>query len=69
MKAAEIHKMSDQELPVELQRLRKKLFELKAQSVTQKLEAPHQVSQMKHDVARILTEIKQRQTKTIKAGA
>jgi large subunit ribosomal protein L29 len=69
MKAAEVHKLTDPELPVELERLRHKIFELKSQSVTQKLETPHQLGQMRRDIARILTEIKQRQTQTSKAGA
>jgi len=69
MKASEVHKMSAQELPVELESLRKKLFELKSQAITQKLEEPHRLGQIKRDIARILTELKQRQTATVKAGA
>lgn len=61
MKASETHKMSPVELTQELERLRKKLFELKGQMVTQKLEKPHLLVQMKRDIARLLTEQKLRQ--------
>ncbi len=63
MKAAEVHKMSNDELTVEAERLRRKLFDLRAQAVTQKLDNPRQLATMRRDVARILTEQKQRQSK------
>ncbi|NJL32142.1 MAG: 50S ribosomal protein L29 [Phycisphaerales bacterium] len=62
MKASEVHKMSVQELKLEEEQLRNKLFELKSQSVTQKLEKPHLITQMRRDIARIATEQKLRQT-------
>ena len=67
MKASEVHKMSDQELQVEQENLRKKLFELRTSSVTQKLEKPHQIGQMRRDIARILTETKARRAAKVKA--
>ena len=51
MKAKEVHKLSAQELVEEEARLRRKLFDLRSQSVTQKLENPHAISAMRRDVA------------------
>lgn len=62
MKASEVHKMSVQELKIEEEQLRQKLFEAKTHMVTQKLEKPHLITQMRRDIARILTEQKLRQT-------
>lgn len=61
MKATEAHKMSDEELKVEVQRLRRRLYDLRSQSVTEKLENPKQLGLLKRDVARILTEQRKRQ--------
>ena len=61
MKAAETHKMSDAELIEESDRLRKRLFELRSQAVTEKLEDPKQIGQMKRDIARLLTEKRSRE--------
>ena len=60
MKADEVHKMSDEELTVEEGRLRKRLFDLRTQAVTQKLENPHQMLAVKRDIARLLTEQRRR---------
>lgn len=56
MKASETHKMSDAELAEEVGRLRTRLFELRTQAVTEKLENPRQMGDLKRDIARILTE-------------
>ena len=61
MKKSEVHKMSDAEMTEEVARLRKQLFELKCQAVTEKLENPRQLGNIKRDIARILTEQRQRQ--------
>lgn len=63
MKASETHKLSDQEMKTEEQRLRKQLFDLRSQAVTEKLENPRQLSVIRRDIARILTERRQRQMK------
>lgn len=67
MKASEVHKMSDEELRQEAQRLRKRLFELRCQAVTEKLENPRQLGNMRRDIARLLTEQRQRQTQEVRA--
>ncbi len=62
MKAAEVKKLSDQELIETEAQLRKKLFELRSQAVTQKLEKPSQLGQTRKDIARVLTESKARKS-------
>jgi large subunit ribosomal protein L29 len=56
MKAEEAHKLNDEEIQVELQRLRRHLYDLRAQMVTEKLEDPTQLHKTKRDIARLLTE-------------
>ena len=66
MKAEEAHKMTDEELAVEADRLRRHLYDLKSLMVTEKLEDPSQVRKTRRDIARLLTE---RQTRLNKAKA
>ena len=61
MNASEVHKMSDEELTVEEQRLRRQHFDLRAQAVTEKLENPKLLGSIRRDIARILTERNHRQ--------
>jgi large subunit ribosomal protein L29 len=63
MKPAEVHKMSNEELTVEQTNLRKRLFELRSQAVTEKLENPRQIQTIRRDIARVLTEQTLRQKK------
>lgn len=63
MKAQEAHKLNDEEIKVELDRLRRRMFDLKAQSVTEKLEDPSQILKARRDVARLLTEQNARRIK------
>jgi large subunit ribosomal protein L29 len=72
MKAIEVHKLSDEEITVELSRLRRRMFELKTQAVTEKIEDTSQFGKISRDIARLLTEANVRrasaaQTRT-KAG-
>ena len=50
MKAIEAHKMSDQELVEEEQRLRRRLFDLRSQAVTEKLDNPRQMQGIRQDI-------------------
>ena len=56
MKAKEVHKLSDEEIDVEVVRLRKKLFELRTQAVTEKIQDTSQFSKIRKDIARVLSE-------------
>ena len=62
MKAKEVHKLSDEEIDVEAKRLRRKLFDLGAQAVTEKIQDTSQYRKIKRDIARVLTEKSARQT-------
>ncbi len=60
MKTSEIREMKTEELHAELDRVRRHLFDLRAQAVTEKLENPYQLKQARKDIARILTILKER---------
>lgn len=55
MKSKEVAQLSDEELQTELDRLRRHVFDLRAQSVTEKLESPAMLTKAKRDIARILS--------------
>jgi len=61
MNGEEVRKMSDEEISVELNRLRRHLYDLRSQAVTEKLEDPTQLGKTKRDVARLLTERRARE--------
>ena len=56
MKAKEVHKLSDEEIDIEVVRLRRKLFELRTQAVTEKILDTSLFNKIRKDVARLLTE-------------
>jgi len=55
MKISEIRALSPEELTSELERLKRHLFDLRAQAVTERLEDPTMISKAKKDIARLLT--------------
>ena len=65
MKATETHKMSDAELVETDRQLRSRLFELRSQAVTEKLENPMQLRSLRRDIARVMTEKRSRELKEI----
>jgi ribosomal protein L29 len=69
MKAKEVHKLSDEELDLEAKRLRKRLFELRQQAVTEKIADTSQFHKIRRDVARLLTESATRKRKASAAAA
>lgn len=62
MKAKEVHKLSSEELVVEVKRLRRWMFDLRTQAVTEKIEDTSQFKKTRRDIARLLTEQHARQT-------
>lgn len=62
MKAKEVHKLSEEEISIEVGRLRKQLFELRTQAVTEKIENTSQFAKVRKDLARLLTEKNSRRT-------
>ena len=55
MKIKEIRQLSDEELVQEIARLRRHLFDVRAQAVTEKLEDPSLLGKARRDIARCLT--------------
>lgn len=67
MKAKEVHKLSDEELKIETKRLRGRMFELRTQAVTEKIQDTSQFRKLRKDVARLLTESSSRRARTAAA--
>jgi large subunit ribosomal protein L29 len=61
MKASEIRKLSTSELEEKLSGLKKDLFFLRMQHATNQLDNPIKISQVKKDIARVKTIIRQKQ--------
>ena len=60
MKISEIRDMKTEELHAELDRLRRHLFDLRSQAVTENLQDPSMLTKAKRDVARIFTVLRER---------
>ncbi len=60
MKIEDIRKLSDEELQGELVRLKRHLYDLRSQAVTEKLADSSRVKKTKCDVARVKTIIRER---------
>ncbi|MEM0982609.1 MAG: 50S ribosomal protein L29 [Planctomycetota bacterium] len=56
MNGAEIRALKDEELTIELGKQREKLYTLRVQSVTEKVEDTSQFRKIRKDIARLLTE-------------
>ncbi len=56
MTGAEAKKLNNDEIKIELKRLREKLFSLRVQRETEKVENTSQFKQIRRDIARIETE-------------
>jgi len=69
MKAKEVHKLSEEEIGFEVDRLRRRLFELRQQEVTEKIQDTSQFGKIRKDIARLLTEKNVRRTKAAEAEA
>ena len=61
MKATEIRKMSAAELETKLGDLKKDLFQLRLQHATNQLDNPIRIAQVKKDIARVKTLIREQQ--------
>jgi large subunit ribosomal protein L29 len=61
MKVKEIRQLSDEELGMELGRVRRRLFDVRTQAVTEKLEDPSMITKARKDIAMILTVMRERQ--------
>ena len=66
MKASEIRKMSQAELSEKLVSLKKDLFFLRMQHATNQLDNPIKIAEVKRDIARVKTIIREQQTAAAK---
>ncbi|MBR3894252.1 MAG: 50S ribosomal protein L29 [Clostridia bacterium] len=55
MKAAEFRKMSVEALEEKLKELKAELFNLRFQHAINQLDNPHKMTEVKHDIARVMT--------------
>ena len=55
MQAKDLRKMTAAELETKLQELKKELLNLRFQHAVNQLENPHQIAEVKHDIARVMT--------------
>ena len=60
MKMAEINKMTVEELNAKLVELKKELFNLRFQHAVNQLENPHKMTEVKHDIARVMTALNEK---------
>ena len=61
MKAKEIRELSVEELEVKLTELKKDLFILRLQNATNQLDNPTRISEVKRDIARVNTILREHQ--------
>ena len=62
MKSSELRELPDEELLSRLEIQKEELFNLRFQAATGQLDNPMRIKQVRHDVARILTVLRDRQT-------
>lgn len=67
MKAAEIQKLSGEDLQANLKEARAELFNLRFQMATGQLDNTARIKQVKKDIARIQTEMRDRELKAAQA--
>ena len=60
MKAAELVKLSVEELNAKLKELKSELFNLRFQHAINQLENPHKIADVKKDIARVMTVLNQK---------
>jgi large subunit ribosomal protein L29 len=65
MKIGDMRELKTDELHNELDRLRRHLFDLRSQRVTEKLEDPSQLRKTQTDIARIFTVLQERGEKNV----
>lgn len=60
MKAQELRAMSREELDTKLSDLKQELFNLRFQLAVHQLDNPHKITEVKHDIARVMTVIREK---------
>lgn len=59
MKAAELRTMSAEALDAKLKELKAELFNLRFQHAINQLDNPHKITEVKHDIARVMTVLRE----------
>jgi len=60
VKAEELRSMSAEQLGDKLQDLKKELFNLRFQHAINQLDNPHKITDVKHDIARVMTVLREK---------
>ena len=60
MKAEELRSMSAEQLNDKLKELKGELFNLRFQHAINQLENPHKITDVKHDIARVMTVLREK---------
>ena len=55
MQAKELRNMTPEQLEKKLQELKRELFNLRFQHAINQLDNPHKMTEVKHDIARVMT--------------
>ena len=66
MKMADIRKLTTEELNKRLEENKKELFNLKFAAANGSLEKPHRIKELRHEVAKIKTVIRERELSEVK---
>ena len=66
MKIADIRKLTTKDLNKKLEENKKELFNLKFAASTGTLEKPHRIKELRHDVAKIKTVLRERELSEVK---
>ena len=60
MKATELREMTAEQLTAKLGELKEELFNLRFQLEVKQLDNPHKIKDVKHDIARVMTIIREK---------
>ena len=60
MKVTEIRNLSAEELEKKLKELKEELFNLRFKLAINQLDKPHQITEVKHDIARVMTVLREK---------
>ena len=60
MKAKELREMSVEQLETKLAELKRELFNLRFQHAINQLDNPHKIGDVKHDIARVMTVLREK---------
>ena len=60
MKAQELREMTAEQLTAKLGDLKEELFNLRFQLAINQLDKPHKITEVKHDIARVMTVLREK---------